>query len=225
MHDDERERLFVELFERPDDRERILEEAQLSDHERVEIAELAGVADALWLSAQEAPALEDDPVAAMLGLVPDAECSLDPSSLSRARKRSRLAVSDLAARLQQRGWEVSAADVFRWETRSAADVSPAEVQAIAEILRTPVESLISKTVKQPLPDLVQSVRSNPRFAQLVTRWANAQKVSLAFASAALESRMLATVHRGERPSPEQLLESLGVLVDAIEGTDQRRGNP
>lgn len=225
MHDDERERLLAELIERPDDRERLIEEAQLSDHEREEMTGLIGTADALWISAQEAPALADDPVAAMLGLIPDAECSLDSSCLSRARKRSRLAVSDLATRLQQRGWEVKASDIFRWETRSAADVPPAEVQAIAEILRTPVESLISKSVKQSLPDLITTVRSNPRFAQLVTRWANAQKVSLAFASAALESRMLTTVHRGEHPSPEQLLDSLDVLVDAIGGTSQEGRNP
>lgn len=221
MNDDDRDRLVAELIERPQDRERILRDAQLSDRDREELAGLVGTADALWLSAQGAPALEDDPVAAMLGLVPDGECRLGSAALSRARKRARLNISDVAARLRQRGWEFDKSDVFRWETRTATDVPPAVVQAIADILGTPVvEDLISASSPASLPDHLAAVRRHPRFEQLVDRWAQARQVPRAVAAATLESRMLATVHRGEHPDAEQLLRSLDALVASVERADR-----
>lgn len=220
MNDDERDRLLTELIEQPEERERILRDARLSDRDREDLAGLIDAADVLWLSAQGAPALEDDPVAAMLGLVPDSECRLDSAALSRARKRARLNVSDVAARLRQRGWEIDKSDVFRWETRTAMDVPPAVVQAIADILSTPVDNLISSSVPDSLPDHLAAVRRHPRFEQLVSRWAQARRVSTAVAAATLESRMLATVHRGEHPDTEQLLRSLDALVASVERADQ-----
>lgn len=220
MHDNERDRLVAELIERPQDRERILRGTQLSDRDRQELAGLVDTADALWLSAQGAPALEHDPVAAMLGLVPDSECRLGSAALSRARKRARLSVSDVAARLRQRGWEFDKSDVFRWETRTASDVPPAVVQAIADILSTPVNNLISTMTSASSPDYLAAVRRSPLFEPLVNRWARVRRVSQAVAAATLESRMLATVHRGEHPSTDQLLQSLAVLVASVEGADQ-----
>lgn len=220
MNDDERDRLLAELIEQPQERERNLRDAQLSDRDRERLAGLIDTADALWLSAQGAPALEDDPVAAMLGLVPDGECRLDSAALSRARKRARLNISDVAARLRQRGWEFDKSDVFRWETRTARDVAPAVVQVIADILSTPVDNLISASAWPSPPDHLTAVRRHPRFEQLVNRWAQARRVSRAVAAATLESRMLATVHRGEHPDTEQLLRSLDALVASVERADQ-----
>lgn len=222
MNADERERLLADLIEQPQQRARMLRDAQLSDQECTEIVALIETADLLWLSAQGAPALEDDPVAAMLGLVPDDECRLDSAALAHARKRARLNVSELAARLRLRGWEFDKGDVFRWETRTARNVPPAVVQAIADILGTPVDRLILASASPSLPDYLAAVRGNPLFEQLVTRWAEARRVSRAVATAALESRMLATVHRGEHPDTEQLLRSLDALVAAVERADQDR---
>jgi transcriptional regulator with XRE-family HTH domain len=220
MHDDERDRLLAELIERPQDRERILRGAKLSDRDREELAGLVDTADALWLSAQGAPALEHDPVAALLGLLPDSECRLSSAGLVRARKRARLTISDVAARLRQRGWEYDKGDVFRWETRTATDVPPAVVQAIADILASPMDDLISVSSQASLPDYLAAVRRDPLFEQLVNRWAYARRVPRAVAAATLESRMLATVHRGEHPDTEQLLRSLDVLVASVERADQ-----
>jgi transcriptional regulator with XRE-family HTH domain len=220
MNDEERDRLLDELIEKPRERERILQDAQLGSGDREEIAGLIEAADSLWLAAQGAPALEDDPVAAMLGLVPDDECRLDSAALSRARKRAHLNVSDVADRLRQRGWEFDKSDVFRWETRAASDVPPAVVQAIANILNTPVNNLISTTTSASPPDYLAAVRRSPLFEPLVSRWARARRVSQAVAAATLESRMLATVHRGEHPDTDQLLQSLAVLVASVERADQ-----
>jgi transcriptional regulator with XRE-family HTH domain len=216
MNDDDRDRLLAEMIENPEARKRILESAELDDRDRDDIVALADTADLLWLSVHGAPPLADDPVAAMLGLVPDRECSLDSKALTQARKREGLTVSDLAERLRERGWEFEKGDVFRWETRSAADVAPAVVQAIADILSRPVESLIAAPTSTSAQDEVATVRRHPLYEQLVDRWARVQHVSRAVAAAALESRMVATVHRGEPPDPEQLLHSLEALVTSVE---------
>jgi len=220
MNEEDRDRLLAELIEKPQEREHILRHAEISDRERDEIATLLDTADLLWLSAHGAPALEDDPVAAMLGLVPDRECQLDSAALSRARKRARLTVSDVAGRLRKRGWEFETGDVFRWETRTAADVPPALVQTIADVLGTPVDELISASPSLSAPDHVVAARRHPLFEQLVDRWARVQHVSPAVAAATLESRMLATVHRGEKPDPEQLLRSLDALIASVERASQ-----
>lgn len=219
MNDHERDRLVAELLERPQERERILRDAELTDRERAELAGVVETADALWLAAQKAPALEDDPVAAMLGLLPDSECRLNPAALSRLRKRARLSVSDVAAGLRERGWEFDTSDVFRWETRTAAGVPPAVVQSIADILGASVEDLISAPSTESLPEHVGAARSHPLFEDLVERWAQARQVPRAVAAATLESRMLATVHRGEHPDTEQLLRSLEALIAAVEQSD------
>lgn len=220
MNDDERDRLIAELVAKPHERERILHDAVLNAKVREDLTALVDTADLLWLSAHGAPPLEDDPVAAMLGLIPDRECSLDSKALTKARKRVGLTVSDLAERLRERGWEFKKGDVFRWETRSAADVAPAVVQAIADILGWPVEGLIVGSASTSAPDPLATVRQHPLFRQLVDRWARNQHVSRAVAAAALETRMVATVHRGEPPDTEQLLNALAALVSSVEQTNR-----
>jgi hypothetical protein len=216
MNEQERDRLLAELIARPADRANFLLDANLDEGERDALAGLAETADLLWLAGRSAPALADDPVAAMLGLVPTRELSLGSSELSRARKRVGLAVSDVAARLQARGWDFQTRDVFRWETRSASDVPPAVVQALADILDTPIDDLTLSPSSAPATDHFAELRSHPLFAQLVERWANVRHVSPAMAIAALEGRMLATVHRGERPDANQMLRSLDELVTSVE---------
>jgi hypothetical protein len=221
MKDEDRDLLLGELIQRPRDREALLSEAGVDAGEREELLTLADAADALWLSARAAPPLADDPVAAMLGLIPDRECSLDSRALARARKRSGLKVSEVAARLRARGWATQDADIFRWETRSASDATPAVVQAIAEILLTSVESLILDPESDTSAGMFAEIRQSPLFEQLVARWARARNVPKAVAAAALESRMIATVHRGASPDAGQLLLSLESLVSAVEQPDQR----
>lgn len=220
MNDDERDQLLAELIERPQDRERIMHDTRLSVRDRDDLTALVDAADELWLSAQSAPALEDDPVAAILGLVPESDCRLESVSLARARKRARLSVSDLADHLRQRGWEFDKSDVFRWENRTAVDVPPAVVQAISDILDAPVDGLISAVVSKSLPEQLTAALKHPLFEQLAHRWAEAQRVSYGVAAAMLEGRMLATVHRGEQPDAEQLLRSLDALVSSIERSGQ-----
>jgi hypothetical protein len=193
-----------------------------------EAGRLALVAGALRHSAQAAsewkddptPALEDDPVAAALGLLPDRHFALDQKALVRARKAAGMTVSDLASALSGRGWQVRTADVFRWESRPVDDVAPALIAAMAAVLRTTSDQLStdrSTGVSSPFDAATRTAR----FAALVSRFARLQDMSEGMAASALRSRALATVHRGGEPDLERWLDSLEHFVAALEGRDER----
>lgn len=188
-----------------------------------EIASLAEVAELLWDAAHGAPPLESDPVAAMLGLVADPALRLDSRALARARKSAGLTARQLADRLRARGWDVQARDVFRWENQSADDVVPAIVEAIAEETSSPFERLTRATATtRAEQDWLATVTNSRAFQGLAERWVRLRGVPRAFAVSALRSRMTATVHRGERPNAEQLLQSLDALVTALEDRENTR---
>jgi hypothetical protein len=189
--------------------------SQLTDRERRELEALLDVAETLWDVSHGAPPLEEDPVAAMLGLVPDRRSALNPKALTRLRKLAGLKIGQLADRLNARGWEVKAPDVFRWETKSAIDVSPALVAAIAEEIGAAAAQITTDLTGEH--EEAGELRRNPRFKELATKWAELRNLSSELAESALYSRALATVHRGQHPDTEQMLASLEALVKTLEG--------
>jgi hypothetical protein len=136
-----------------------------------EVVELLNVADLLWEAAHGAPPLERDPVAAMLGLVPDPSRSLDRESLQRVLQSAGVRISTLAQKLSQRGWEVATRDVFNWQTRDNAAVPPALIQAIAEIAGVSPEELTVDRGGTPSHVALKSVTSSAKFHELAERWA------------------------------------------------------
>lgn len=188
----------------------------LRGEDQAEVESLLRVAGLLWEAAQEAPPLESDRVAAMLGLVPDPQFALDPKALARARRAAGLQASQLAARLVARGWEVGPGEVFRWETGSVADVAPALIKAIAEVSGVDVERLATAHDPTPAQRSLDALTRSPRFRDLAQRWARTQGTSPQLAASALQARMLATVHRGDQPDEEQMLSALAELVAAME---------
>jgi len=188
----------------------------LPPDEQEDARALLRVADLLWEEAHGAPPLREDPVAAMLGLVPDASRSLDPNGLRAALSSASLKVSDLARRLSMRGWQVSTRDVFNWQSGRVTDLAPALIRAIADATDTAPERLTASKVQKPEGALV-SVVALPRFRGLVERWARVTKTSLGLAESALESRLAAAVYRGSNPDGEHLLDTLEAVVEHLEG--------
>jgi hypothetical protein len=197
---------------------------------RIEIEPLLTVGDLAWESQFVAPPVDQDPIAAMLGLVPDPAYRLDPGVLARARKARRMTVGDLADQLTRRGWSTRGKDVFGWES-SGATLPPATVQAIAELLDVTTERLTGQaspgtspspfTSTQPAPQSTQAAtaaaaRVTPRFQAVAARYAALVGLKLSEASDALVGRMLATAHRGAPPDQEQMLSSIEALVEALE---------
>lgn len=181
-----------------------------------EAVELLDIANLLWEAAHSAPPLEHDPVAAMLGLVPDSSRSLSDGALKKAMQASGLKPSALAERLSERGWEVVTRDVFNWQTRSDASAPPALIQAIAEITGTTADRLTVDRGESPARQALQSVTASPTFKALAERWARLRGTTLNLGASALEARLAASVFRGEVPSEEQMLASLEALVEALE---------
>lgn len=216
MTKDERAEVLANLLEARAGRVTGKDQPMLSAEDRADVESLIEVADLLWAAGHGAPPLESDPVAAMLGLIPDPQCALDPKALARARKNARLKPSELVNRLVARGWNVQVRDVFRWENQSAADVAPALIKAIADETNTSVDRLTTSRESTAEHGAIATVTRSPRFERLVERWARIQGVSRALAASALESRILATVHRGDRPDADQLMQSLDALVTAVE---------
>ena len=195
---------------------------EVQDLEANEATQLRRMADLLWDSVHGAPPLQQDPVAAMLGLVPDSNLALDASKLIRICKRARLEPSSLAARLSARGWQVQPRDVFRWQTGSTSDVSPALIAAIADEAGVQIEELTARDAAEPARSALAGLVKSSAFQALVARWARVQGVSIALANSQLESRMMATVYRGDRVDPDQMLDSLEALVRARETAKSAR---
>ena len=116
----------------------------VSDSEWDEITALALIERELRDGA-EAPPLERDRVAAILGLVADPALQLNPAGLKRHRQRAGLTPSQVAAMLAARGWDITQRDIFRWENQSSADVPPAVIEALAQVVRATTEDLTSIT--------------------------------------------------------------------------------
>jgi hypothetical protein len=183
--------------------------------ERDDANSLLEVADLLWTHAHGAPPLQQDSVAAMLGLVPDASRALDPEGLRSALSSAGLKVSELAELLSARGWQITTRDAFNWRAGHVTDVAPALIQAIAEATRSRPERLTARSKGAARGDLADIV-ALPRFQGLAERWAALMHTSLGLASSALESRLAATVYRGDTPDAEQLLSTLETVVDHLE---------
>jgi hypothetical protein len=190
----------------------------LTPHERTAVSKMLEIDDLVWEATHGAPPLQADPVAAMLGLVPDASFRLDSTAFTQQCSRRRVKPTALAARLKARGWVVEASDVFRWQTSVASDVSPALIRVIGDELGVSPDDLIAPPATQPavLDTVAERVTATKRFADLVQRFALVQRISPSMAHTMLRTRMLATVQRGSEPAVEQMLESLDVLVRALE---------
>ena len=88
--------------------------------------------------------------------------------------------------------------------------------AIAEVLGVGAEQLTVDRGTSPERQDFSAIVNSPSFEGLVNRWARLQGISRSLASSALRSRLLATVHRGDRPNDEQMLRSLDSLIAALE---------
>lgn len=215
MTQEERAEALARILDARHGRSAVFTSAEL-DEASEEVRELAEAADVLWASVQEAPPLENDPMALMLGLVPDPEFALDGNALSSARKQAGLSVGDLAQRLSARGWTVSGPDVFRWENKSAFDVPPAIIRAAAEELGVESSKLGRRESEDPVRARLRTMFSSEGFKELSARWARIQHVSLGTATSMMESRALAAVHRGGAPDPDVMLRALEALVVTVE---------
>lgn len=187
----------------------------LPEAEAAQIGALFHAADLLWLG-DAAPPIEDDPVAAMLGLVPDSGLALDPKKMERARKKTHLKPSAVADRLNARGWEVTPSEVFDWQRHAHPEIPPALINAIADVLGTSPEALTSANEETVLQPAISEVLEDSRFETLAARWGQLSGMAPASARSSLKTKMLATVRRGDHLTANEWFGVLEALVEAKE---------
>lgn len=219
MQSDDRDQEIADILDARAGRPAVVAGADYTS-DRTDVQGLLKAADTAWASQQGAPPLADDPVAAMLGLVPDSELELDGKALTTARKRAGLTVGALAQRLAARGWNVASRDVFTWESGKNLTHVPALISALAEEIGVDADRLRRGSTADPDRARFAAIVESEAFKGLAQRWARIQGTTVALASSALESRMLVAVHRGGAPEADVLLESLATLVDSIEGVEE-----
>jgi transcriptional regulator with XRE-family HTH domain len=176
----------------------------------------AALSNSWHASDLDPPPLELDPLAVSLGLVPDPTLPLNGSALRQARQRSKFTVSDVAARLKQRGWETRTADVYSWERSDAAAVPPAIVAALADELRVTERQLAGRSAS--LPPVVEAVTLSSSFRSLAQRWATAIGLGdEARGAASLQQLMLSgAVRRGDELDADAWIVAIQALVEARE---------
>jgi hypothetical protein len=137
--------------------------------------------------------------------------------------KRRLQASQLAELLAGRGWDVSTKTVVRWEMAGSAEIAPALLTAMAEVLRVPAEELATPVGEHdPAAKEIQAAAVTPRFADLAGRWAARSGQSLADARTGLQRFMeVATVRRGRHLTAE---EWLSVLEDFIDASSRDEGH-
>ena len=180
--------------------------ASASDEEWDEARQLAKVET--LLSIRQAPPLEQDPVAAMLGLVPDPNLVVDGSAIKRLRGNT--PVSQIAASLRAYGWDVSAADVRDWQARPGVVLTPALLERLARVLGVTVERITRRAGAQVAPE----VASSPRWHNLVARFAAVLNLAPGAAQPRLVGALAGARYRNE--SPESYLEAAEAYVAALE---------
>lgn len=220
MNEDQKAGLLDRLIENPPDREALLTDAGATAEERKELIALAQVADAAWLTTRGAPPLDEDPIAAMLGVSPSASVTIDPAHFKSARTRSGVSVSELRERLVARGWTVTTAEVASWQTRVGIELVPAVVDDISEALAARAEDFI-KPHSDGARSLHAALRTAEWFNAVVEQWQVAKGVARGIAEAQLLVRATATVHRGEEPDVEQIRG----LLERLVVTDRDGGRP
>lgn len=192
----------------------------LTAQDRRDIELRLAIVDSLW-SGATAPALADDPVAAMLGLVPDPQTMLDPTRLRSSRIQKNITASVLAQRLTSRGWAVTTADLVSWERAGHPAASPALLSAIGQELGVPMSQFTRHAAMINQDPVIEAVKRSERFRALATRFATKLRMPFETAASALGSTMLATARRGAPLTEDQWFEALDRLV----GTDDREEEP
>jgi len=197
-----------------------LSSAENAISRRPDLRGMLEAADVAWASQQGAPPLDEDPVAAMLGLVPDAGMTLDAKALATARKSAGLSISALAGKLARRGWGVTTRDIFAWERGNNLPSTPALINALAVEVGLDASRLRRPAQMDPERVRLAALVHSPAFENLAKRWAKIQGTTVPLAASALESRVLIAVHRGGAPDTVVLLDSLEALIGAVESTGE-----
>lgn len=177
-------------------------------HEAAQQAVLEQESDAEPPAAAHIPVRADDPVALMLGLVPDPTVVVNGRKLAAARKRARLDLGQLTDRLRARGWDVTTQQGWQWEL-GHPQLAPALIAAIAEELSVEGDALLAAPpTRREHADLFD----NQRIRDFIADWAAEAGVEPDLLRERASATLAGAAHRNRTGgSVEALLDVLRTL--------------
>lgn len=167
-----------------------------------------------------APDISSDAAAAALGLVPNGAV-LNPSRVVAHRKALGMKNSELAARLAERGWQVSGGQVLQWQTGERAFVAAALARALAAVFHCDISALQARD--GALSRAEASLLEAPGFAKLVARAQAALRLSRDAVESMLLSKYRGLAFRGGEPETDHALEALEAFVSSLEAGGSHEG--
>lgn len=144
----------------------------LSDEESSELSGVFRLLDACWgADSFQVPALEDDPLAAELGIraKPSPLISIRGSAVKTARSRSGLTIRRVASTLSGLGHPVTTAWVFDLEQKTEQEVGAELAEALARVLGVQSTELLSH--HSGIVDGIKVFLDSPSFGGIVERFA------------------------------------------------------
>lgn len=154
------------------------------------------------------PVRTDDPVALMLGLVPDPAVVVNGRKLATARKRAQLDLGQLVDRLRARGWDVSTHQGLQWEL-GHPQLPPALITAIAEELSVEDDALLTTSPTRHGHD---DLFDDQRIQAFITDWAAEAGVEPDLLRERASTTLAGAAHRNRTGgSVEALLDVLRTL--------------
>ncbi len=157
---------------------------------------------------EQVPVRADDPVALMLGLVPDPAVVVNGRKLAAARKRARLDLGQLVDRLRTRGWDVTTQEGLQWEF-GHLQLPPALITAIAEELSIEDDALLTTP---PAPRRHEDLFDDQRIQAFIADWAAEAGVEPDLLRERASATLAGAAHRNRTGgSAEALLDVLRTL--------------
>jgi hypothetical protein len=177
-------------------------------HEAAQQTVLEPQPDAGPPAAAQVPILADDPVALMLGLVPDPAVVVNGRKLAAARKRAHLDLGQLVDRLRARGWDVTTQQGLQWEL-AHPQLPPALITAIAEELLVEDDALLATpSTRREYTDLFD----NQRIQAFIADWAAEAGIEPGLLLERTSATLAGATHRNRTGgSVEALLDVLRTL--------------
>ncbi len=177
-------------------------------HEAAQQAVLEPQLDAEPPAAGQFPVRADDPIALMLGLVPDPAVVVNGRKLAAARKRTHLDLGQLIDRLRARGWDVTTQQGLQWEL-GHPQLPPALIAAMAEELSVEDHALLTAPpARREHADLFD----NQRIQAFIADWAAEAGVEPGLLRERTSATLAGAAHRNRTGgSIEALLDVLRTL--------------
>ena len=170
--------------------------------------------EASWGAVLEVPT--EDPIAARLGFDRTGQTiTLNGRRVAQLRKATGMDFESLLGLVTAAGGDITAANLFRLEQSSAADVDQPTASALVAALHTTMAD-IEAAATDAATDRVGLFLSGPGFANIIDDWARKFGRPTSEVRTTVTERLLAVQYRAEDIRDEHLIEIVKTILGSLE---------